>query len=57
MPKLKINENGAKAPTPKSVLMQRLREERKAKGLVKLEIWNTPENCEKTKQFNANLKT
>jgi len=54
---MKSNDKGAKAPTPKSVLMQRLREERKAKGLVKLEIWDTPENCEKTKQFNASLKT
>jgi len=57
MPKLKINEKGAKAPAPKSALMQRLREDRKAKGLMKLEIWDTPENCEQTKQFNASLKT
>jgi hypothetical protein len=54
---MQTKNKGAKAPTPKSVLMRRLREERKAKGLVKLEIWDTTENCEKTKQFNASLKT
>ena len=54
---MKSSDKGVKSPIPKSVLMQRLREYRKSIGLVKLEIWDTPENCEKTKQFNASLKT
>jgi hypothetical protein len=41
---------------PKSELMKRLRADRKAAGLVKIELYKTPESALKIKAFAAALK-
>lgn len=37
--------------TPKKDLMKRLRDERKAQGLVELRLWLTPEQREKVEKY------
>ena len=43
------------AAKQKSEMMKRLRDERKAKGLVKFERYDTPENVLKIKEFIKTL--
>ncbi len=40
---------------PKTELMKRLRDERKAKGLVELRVWLTPEQLSSVKKHIASL--
>lgn len=44
-------------PKPKAEMMKRLRNERKAKGLVKFEWYDTPENIAKIKAFIESMRT
>lgn len=41
---------------PKAELMARLRKERKAAGLVKVELYATPENAAKIKKYARKLE-
>ena len=50
-------DKGAKAPQSKAEMMKRLRAERKAKGFVKIEIYDTPEIKSKILEFYESLKT
>ena len=43
------------AAKQKSEMMKRLRDERKAKGFVKFECYDTPENVLKIKEFIKTL--
>lgn len=51
------NDQGAKAPIPKSVLVANKKAANEALGLVRRPYWATPEQHEKIKQFIASLKT
>ncbi len=51
------SERGNKTPQSKALLMKRLRAERKAAGLVSVELWTTPTNAEKIKRYAESLKT
>ena len=42
-------------PIPKTELNKRKREERKSKGLVKIEVWVKPENKQKIRELERSL--
>ena len=49
--------SGVKTPQTVSERVAKLRAARKEAGLIKIELWATPENAEKIKSYAAILKT
>ena len=57
MQKLKINDSGAKAPKSNSERQAALKKKRLEAGLVRVEIYATPEHKIKILEFATSLKT